>query len=60
MARLDGTELIADFIAPESDSARHMIRERWTMTNDGLAFALEANTEGRAPQRVGGFIAARQ
>jgi hypothetical protein len=60
VARLDGTELVADFVARESDAARHMIRERWNLTDGNLSFSLEANTQGRVPERVGGFVAVRQ
>jgi len=60
VARLQGSELVAEFVAPANDAARHMIRERWKVTSDSLVFTLEANTQGREPQRVGGFVATRQ
>ena len=60
MARLEGDSLVADFLAPTTDPRRHMIRERWTLSDGQIEFALEAATEGREPQRVGGFLALPQ
>jgi hypothetical protein len=57
-ARLEGQALVADFYG--SGEPQRILRERWTLGQDGsLRFDLEA-AQGGSPQRVGGFTANRR
>jgi hypothetical protein len=57
--RLSPEGFVADFESMDRRQAR-FLRERWTLTRDGLQFDLEASANGVRPQRVGGFVAIRQ
>jgi len=57
--RLAGQGFVADFGSTDGERSK-FLRERWTLTRDGLAFDLEASGNGVGPQRVGGFVAVRQ
>lgn len=57
--RLSGQGFVADFGSTDGERGK-FLRERWTLTRDGLQFDLEASGNGLGPRRVGGFLAVRQ
>ena len=57
--RLSGQGFVADFGSTNGERGK-FLRERWTLTREGLQFDLEASGNGVGPQRVGGFVAVRQ
>jgi hypothetical protein len=57
--RLSGRAFVADFGSVDREPGK-FLRERWTLTQNGLQFDLEASGDGVGPRRVGGFMAIRQ
>ena len=57
--RLSDQGFVADFVSTDGEQGK-FLRERWTLTQNGLRFDLEASGNGAGPQRVGGFEAIRQ
>ena len=57
--RLDGPAFVADFPDANGEAGK-FLRERWTLTDRGLRFDLEAAADVIGPRRVGGFAADRQ
>jgi hypothetical protein len=57
--RLSGQGFVADFGSVDGEEGK-FLRERWTLTSNGLQFDLEASGNGVGQQRVGGFMAIRQ
>lgn len=59
VARLEETELVAEF-RKRSPGTEGVLLERWRLAGADLEFTLEAGLQGEPPQRIGGFVAARQ
>ena len=57
--RLSPEGFVADFGSTDGEPGK-FLRERWTLTRDGMQFDLEASGNGVGPRRVGGFVAIRQ
>jgi hypothetical protein len=59
-ARLEGNQMIADFVVVGPADPRRIVRERWTRSDDGrLEFDLEGGVDDGPFRRVGGFVAVR-